>query len=95
MSNCLSVVNDLFKAMADPTRREILRLLKEDDMCAGDIGSHFKMEAASVSHHLSILRNAGLIVSEKQGKFIIYSLNMTVFEEVMQWFVGFQKGGKH
>ena len=62
-------------------------------MTAGDITNNFNMRGASISHHLSILRNAGLVLSEKKGQFVVYSINMTVFQEVMEWFFDF-KGGK-
>ncbi len=76
---------DTFKAMADPTRREILRLLREGPMTAGEIAARFETAAATVSHHLSILRDAGLVLDERQGKFIRYELNLTVIDEILQW----------
>ena len=79
-------MNKAFKALADPTRREILDLLKTREMSAGDIGSRFDMSGASVSHHLKELNNAGLVLRERRGQRIIYSLNATVFEEVLAWF---------
>lgn len=79
-------MNALFKALADPTRREILSLLKEKDMNAGDIGKHFNMTGASISHHLSILTNAELVLRNKRGQHVIYSLNTTVFQSVIEWF---------
>lgn len=87
--------NDFFKALADPTRREILNMLKKEDLTAGEIGARFDMRAASISHHLSILRQAGLVSSEKKGQYIIYSLNMTVFQEILEWVSGFHKGEKN
>ena len=78
---------DTFKALSDPTRRKILELLSEHgDLNAGDIGANFQMAAPSISHHLSILKNAELIFSERQGQNIVYSLNTTVFQELMVWF---------
>jgi len=79
-------MNKAFKALADPTRRQILDLLKTREMSAGDIGAHFDMTGASVSHHLKELSNAELVLRERQGQRIMYSLNTTVFEEVLAWF---------
>ena len=76
---------DTFKALSDPTRREILNLLKDGPLPAGDIVSHFQMTGASVSHHLSILRASGLIDDEKRGKYIYYSLNTTVMDDMINW----------
>ena len=86
--------NELFKALADPTRREILNLLREGDLSAGEIGGRFSMSAASISHHLALLRQAELVRSDKQGQFVIYSLNTTVFQEIVEWIVGFKKGAR-
>ncbi len=81
------------KALSDPTRREILKLLRKQKMSAGEICSHFPTAGATVSHHLSTLRQAGLVRCEKEGKFIYYELNLSVMEELMAWFQGFFKGG--
>ena len=80
-----------FKALSDPTRREILQLLKGGHMTAGEIVEHFNMTGATVSHHLSILKAAGLVDDEKAGKYIYYELNLSVVEEIMSWFAGFKK----
>ena len=77
--------NSIFKALADPTRREILNLLKKGDKNVGEILEHFNMTGASINHHLNILKNADLVDSEKKGQFIIYSLNTTVFQEILEW----------
>jgi ArsR family transcriptional regulator, arsenate/arsenite/antimonite-responsive transcriptional repressor len=74
---------DVFKALSDPTRREILRLLKHGDMTAGAIADNFAMSKPSVSHHLSVVKAAGLIDAERRGQEIVYSLNTTVFQDVM------------
>lgn len=79
-------MNAVFKALADPTRREILTLLRDGDKNAGEIGQHFSMTGASISHHLSILSNAELVLREKKGQNVVYSLNTTVFQSVIQWF---------
>ena len=72
------------RALGDPTRREILRVLRAGDLTAGDIASRFPMTAASVSHHLSVLKDAGLVRAERDGRNLIYSLETTVFQEFLQ-----------
>jgi len=72
-----------FKALSDETRREILKLLNKKDMSAGEISSHFDMSKPSISKHLDILRDTGLISSEKKGQFVIYSVNTSVIQEVL------------
>ena len=72
-----------FKALSDKTRREILKLLNNRDMSAGDIAEHFDMSKPSISKHLDILREAELVSSEKKGQFIIYSINTSVIQEVL------------
>lgn len=86
-------INAVFNALADPTRRKILQLLKARDMTAGEIAENFNMAKASVSHHLNILKNAGLVSAEKQGQFVIYCLNMSVLEETLEAFFNLFKGG--
>ena len=73
------------KALADPIRREILNLLKEKKRSAGEIVEHFDVTAASISRHLSILKEADLIRDDRQGKFIYYELNASVLEEILLW----------
>lgn len=75
----------IFKALADPTRREILALLSEGDLAAGEIAAHFNMSWPSISHHLSILKQAELIACSREGQSVIYSINTTVFQEIMSW----------
>lgn len=87
-------MGDAFRALADPTRREILRLLGQQDLTAGEIANHFDMTKPSISHHLNILKSAGLIDDERQGQFIRYSLNTTVLEQVVQWFYDLSGKGK-
>ncbi|RKM60690.1 ArsR family transcriptional regulator [Butyrivibrio sp. XB500-5] len=77
--------NETMKALSDPTRRTILNLLKDNTLSAGEIGEHFDMTGATISHHLSQLKKAGLITESKQKNFIYYSLNASVLEEVMMW----------
>ncbi len=76
---------ETFKALSDPVRREILTLLKQNRMSAGDIASHFDMTGATISYHLSILKKAELIFEQKEKNFIYYELNISVVEEVMLW----------
>lgn len=73
------------RALADPIRREILNLLKAGKLSAGEITDHFDVTAASISRHLSVLKEADLIRDERQGKFIFYELNASVLEEIMLW----------
>ncbi len=79
---------ETFKALSDPTRREILNLLREGAKTAGEIGDHFPMTGATVSHHLSVLRDAGLISDDKRGKYIYYELNLSVLDEITGWIAG-------
>ncbi|MED4263396.1 autorepressor SdpR family transcription factor [Priestia megaterium] len=85
-------MNEMFKALADPTRRKILELLKERDLTAGEISEYFNMTKPSISNHLKILKQADLVQDEKRGQFVIYSLNTTVFQDLIGWFFSFQKG---
>jgi ArsR family transcriptional regulator, arsenate/arsenite/antimonite-responsive transcriptional repressor len=78
-------VNAIFKALNDPTRRAILELLRKGDLPAGSIAEHFDMSWPSISHHLDLLRQAGLVQTEKSGQYIYYSLNTTVVDEIIQW----------
>ena len=78
-----------FKALSDPTRRQILALLKDGARTAGDIGTSFDMTGATVSHHLSVLKEA-----DRRGKFIYYELNLSVLDEITGWLAGL-KGENH
>ncbi len=80
-------MNKIFKALKDPTRRQILKLLREKDLTAGQIAAHFNISKPSISHHLEILKNADLVTATKQGQFIIYSLNTTVIDEIINFFM--------
>ncbi|HNU79366.1 MAG TPA: autorepressor SdpR family transcription factor [Bacillota bacterium] len=82
----LSILNMPFKALSDPSRRKIIQMLKEKDMTAGEIADHFQMSKPSISHHLSILKQAELVIDDRRGQNIHYSLNTTVFQEVVNWF---------
>ncbi len=83
-------MNLLFKALNDQTRREILEYLKEKDLTAGEIADKFNISKPSISHHLDLLRQAGLVVSVKEGQFIYYSLNTTVMDEMLKWILQFK-----
>jgi ArsR family transcriptional regulator len=87
-------MNILFKALNDQTRREIVDLLKAGDMTAGEIADHFNISKPSISHHLDLLKQADIISYVKKGQFIYYSLNATVLDEVISWFLGLQKKKK-
>lgn len=84
-------MNYLFKALNDETRRQILELLKEKDMTAGEIAEAFKISKPSISHHLDILKRADLVSSEKVGQFITYTINTTILEDVLQWILTLKK----
>ena len=78
-------LQNTLRALADPIRREILNLLKSGRMSAGEIGDHFDVTGASISRHLSVLKEADLIRDTREGKFIYYDLNASVLEEIMLW----------
>ena len=78
-------MQDTLQALADPTRREILNLLKQSRMSAGEISNHFSISGAAVSRHLSVLKEADLIRDEREGKYIYYELKATVLEEILLW----------
>jgi len=78
-------VNILFKALNDETRRGILELLKKKDMTAGEISEQFNISKPSISHHLDLLKQAGLVVANKEGQFVHYSINTTVMDEMLKW----------
>ncbi|HKH61525.1 MAG TPA: autorepressor SdpR family transcription factor [Flavitalea sp.] len=87
-------MNVLFKALNDPTRREIVELLKRKDMTAGEIADHFNISKPSISHHLDLLKQADILSSIKNGQFIYYSLNATVLDEIIAWILGLQNKKK-
>ena len=88
----MSLQNSL-KALSDPIRREILNLLKGGRLSAGEIAEHFPVTGASVSRHLSVLKEADLIRDSREGKFIYYDLNTSVLEEIMLWIVDLKGEG--
>ena len=80
---------EAFKALADPTRRRILELLRSGDLSAGELAEHFDMTKPSISHHLNTLKAAGLVDAERGGQSIVYSLNTSVLQDLMSWFYTF------
>ncbi len=84
----------LFRALDDPTRRRILELLRERDLTVGEIGRHFVISLPSVSYHLDLLRQADLVVSEKRGQFVHYTLNTSVLDETLAWLTGLMASGQ-
>ena len=78
-----------FKALADPTRRRILELLREGNCTAGELAEHFDISKPSLSHHLATLKSAGLVTDERHGQNIVYNLNTTVMQDLIGWFMGF------
>ena len=84
-------MNSLFKALNDETRRRIIELLKEKDMNAGEISEEFNISKPSISHHLDILKRADLIVGEKKGQYVEYSLNTSILEDLMNWVLSLKK----
>ena len=86
-------IQKTFKALSDRNRRQILDLLKRRPMTAGEIGEHFPVSGATMSHHLSILKDAELILDDRQGKYIYYELNTSVVEDLISWVSGLKEGG--
>jgi ArsR family transcriptional regulator, arsenate/arsenite/antimonite-responsive transcriptional repressor len=83
-------MNAIFKALNDPTRREILTLLQDKDMTAGEIADKFHISWPSISHHLDLLKQAKLVSAEKDGQYMYYSLNTTVVDEIVKWLMQFK-----
>lgn len=84
-------MNEVFKALNDPARREILKMLRKRDMTAGEISSKFNMTAPSISHHLDKLKQAGLVTIEKKGQFVHYSINTTVLDDMLDFILTLKK----
>jgi ArsR family transcriptional regulator len=93
LDNYLNIVTKLFRALDDPTRRRILELLRERELSVGEIGKHFVMSLPSISYHLDLLRQADLVVSEKRGQFVHYTLNTSVLDETLAWLTGLMATG--
>jgi DNA-binding transcriptional ArsR family regulator len=87
-------MDKLFRALNDPTRRAILEQLRRRDMTAGEIAEGFSVSKPTISHHLDLLKQANLILPEKDGQFIIYSLNTSVLEECFAWLLSITKKDK-
>jgi DNA-binding transcriptional ArsR family regulator len=83
-------MNIVFKALNDPTRREILELLQEKDLTAGEIAEQFHISFPSISHHLDLLKQAKLVLAEKEGQYVYYSLNTTVVDDILKWLMQFK-----
>ncbi len=88
-------LNHTFQALSDHNRRKILELLKKSDLTAGEIATHFNFSLPTLSHHLNVLKQADLISSQRQGQTIIYSLNLSVFEEIAELLIGFFSENKN
>jgi ArsR family transcriptional regulator, arsenate/arsenite/antimonite-responsive transcriptional repressor len=86
--------NSIFKALADPTRRAILALLRHEERTAGDLADRFEMSKPTLSHHFAVLREAGLVTSRREGQTIWYSLNTTVLEDILAWTIDLARGAK-
>lgn len=86
---------ETFKALSDPIRRQILTMLKDGPLTAGDIGSHFDMTGATISYHLSILKKADLVIENKVKNYIYYDLNTSVIEEIMMWLSDLKEGNEN
>lgn len=88
------IVNQLFKALNDATRREILEMLKEGDLTAGEIAERFHISWPSISHHLDLLKKAELVVAVKRGQFVYYSINTTVMDDILKWILQFTQNSE-
>lgn len=84
-----------FKALSDPNRRKILKLLREKDMSVSEMLKHFDFTQASLSHHLDVLKRADLVLDERKGQFVFYSLNVSVFEELVSGILDMLWNGKN
>lgn len=94
----MSGLNNTFKALADRNRRRIISMLKERDMTAGEIAERFSISKPSISHHLNILKQAKLVLAERKGQHVYYSLNTTVVQDLLNWVLDlkdYRKGGKN
>ncbi len=85
------MLQETIKALSDPTRRRILEMLKKGPLSAGELGKEFDMTGATMSHHLSILKKAGLVQDQKKGTFIYYEINTSVMEDLLSWVVSFME----
>jgi DNA-binding transcriptional ArsR family regulator len=83
-------LGELFKALSDDNRRKILDLLKDGDLTSGEIATHFNMSKPGVSQHLNVLKNSDLVYAHKKGQYVYYSLNTSVFQDIMKWAIQFK-----
>ena len=83
---------DTFKALSDPTRRQILQMLRSGRKSAGEIGEQIGLTGATISHHLNVLKGAGLVSDEREGKYIYYTLDTSVVEDLMAWLMQLRGG---
>lgn len=84
-------MKDIFKALNDNTRREILDYLREKDLTAGEIAANFNISKPSISHHLDLLKRADLVSSTKKGQFVYYAINTTVLDDILEWIITLKK----
>ncbi len=84
-------MNALYKALNDPTRRRILEILRDGDLTAGEIADRFDISKPSISHHLDLLSQAGLVMATREGQFIRYALNTTVMDDLLSWLLAFKE----
>ena len=87
-------MKDVFKALSDPTRRQIVTILRDGDLTAGEISQHFDMSKSSISQHLNVLKQAELVYDNKRGQYVYYTLNTTVFQELVGWTMEFLDKGE-
>lgn len=87
-------MNDVFRALSDPTRREILEMLRAGPRTSGEIAERFTTSWATVSRHLSVLKDAGLIQAERNGQHVVYELNTTVFQDVVEHLIKWLRPGR-
>jgi DNA-binding transcriptional ArsR family regulator len=88
-------INELFKALSDENRRRILDLLRNGELTAGEIANHFDISKPGISQHLSVLKNSDLVYAIKKGQYVYYSLNSTVFQDVLKWIIQFNSKGEN
>lgn len=88
-------MNRLFKALNDPTRRQILELLREKPLTAGEIAGPFAISKPSISHHLDLLKQADLVLTERQGQYVQYTLNTTVLDDLLSWMLSLKDSTLH
>jgi DNA-binding transcriptional ArsR family regulator len=88
-------INAVLRALADPTRREVLRLLREGDLTAGELAAHFDLARSTMTGHFNVLKSAGLVVSERSRTRVVYSINMSTFEDAAAFIVSYFERHRH